>query len=114
MDGTIEVEVRTTESPRDLFGFRLIAPLALGSMLNPVNSTMISPALIPIARDFHATVAQPSWLIGGLYITSAIAQPTLGRLADCLPPRPLPLARLSLLALARITALSPPPLPPPT
>ena len=63
MDGTMEVGVRTTESPRDLFGFRLIAPLALGSMLNPVNSTMISTALIPIARDFHATVAQTSWLI---------------------------------------------------
>ena len=53
----MEVGVRTTESAKDLFGFRLIVPLAFGSMLNPVNSTMISTALIPIARDFHATVA---------------------------------------------------------
>ena len=105
MDRTIELGVRTTESPRDLFGFRLIAPLALGSMLNPVNSTMISTALIPIARNFHATVAQTSWLIGGLYITSAIAQPTMGRLADCLGARRVYLAGLYLIALAGIAGI---------
>jgi hypothetical protein len=58
MDGTTDVGVRTTEFHRDLFGFRLIAPLALGAKLNPLNSTMISTALTPIARDFHAAVAQ--------------------------------------------------------
>ena len=105
MDGTMGVGVRTTESPRDLFGFRLIAPLALGAMLNPVNSTMISTALTPIARDFHATVAQTSWLIGGLYITSAIAQPTMGRLADCLGARRVYLAGLYLIALAGIAGI---------
>jgi len=105
MDGTMGVGVRTTESPRDLFGFRLIAPLALGAMLNPVNSTMISTALTPIARDFHATVAQTSWLIGGLYITSAIAQPTMGRLADCLGARRVYLAGLYLIAIAGIAGI---------
>jgi hypothetical protein len=33
------------------FGFRFVAPLALGSALNPINSTMISTALVPIAAD---------------------------------------------------------------
>ena len=66
------------------FGFRFVAPLALGSMLNPINSTMISTALVPIAGDFHASVAQTGWLVAGLYLTSAIAQPTMGRLADLL------------------------------
>ena len=105
MDGTTDVGVRTTESHRDLFGFRLIAPLALGSMLNPVNSTMISTALIPIATHFHATLAQTSWLIGGLYITSAIAQPTMGRLADCPGARRVYLAGLYLIALAGIAGI---------
>jgi MFS family permease len=105
MDETMEVGVRTTESTRDPFGVRLIAPLALGSMLNPINSTMIATALVPIARDFHATVAATSWLIGGLYITSAIAQPTMGRLADCLGARRVYLAGLYLIALAGIAGI---------
>jgi MFS family permease len=87
---------QSAESP---FGFRFVAPLALGSMLNPINSTMISTALVPIAREFHATVADTSLLIGGLYITSAIAQPTMGRLADRLGARRVFLAGLYLIAL---------------
>ena len=82
------------------FGFRLIAPLALGSTLNPVNSTMISTALVPIAADFHASVAETGWLIAGLYLTSAVAQPTMGRLADLFGPRRVYLASLFLIAFA--------------
>ena len=48
---------------------------------------MISTALVPIAVDFHASVAQTGWLIAGLYLASAIAQPTMGRLADLYGPR---------------------------
>ena len=59
------------------FGPTFVLPLALGSMLNPINSTMISTALAPIAKDFGATVAQTGWLIAGLYLTSAVAQPTM-------------------------------------
>ena len=58
------------------FGPTFVLPLALGSMLNPINSTMISTALAPIGKDFEATVAQTRWLIAGLYLTSAVAQPT--------------------------------------
>jgi hypothetical protein len=47
------------------FGFRFVTPLALGSTLNPINSTMISTALAPIAVALNATVAQTSWLIAG-------------------------------------------------
>jgi MFS family permease len=90
---------QSAESP---FGFRFVAPLALGSMLNPINSTMISTALVPIAREFHATVADTSLLIGGLYITRAIAQPTMGRLADRLGARRVFLAGLYLIALCGV------------
>jgi len=61
------------------FGPRFVLPIALGNTLNPVNSTMIAVALVPIARDFDATVAQTGWLIAGLYLASAVAQPTMGR-----------------------------------
>jgi MFS family permease len=84
------------------FGFRFIAPLALGSTLNPINSTMIATALVPIAADFHASVAETGWLIAGLYLTSAVAQPTMGRLADLFGARRVYLCSLSFVALAGV------------
>ena len=90
------------------FGFRFVTPLALGSTLNPINSTMISTALAPIAVAFSATVAQTGWLIAGLYLTSAIAQPTMGRLADLFGARRIYLFSLVLVASAGIVgALAP-------
>jgi MFS family permease len=86
-----------THSP---FGFRFVVPLALGSTLNPVNSTMIATALVPIASDFHASVAEAGWLIAGLYLASAIAQPTMGRLADLFGARRIYLISLFLVAAA--------------
>jgi MFS family permease len=69
------------------FGVRFMAPLALGAMLNPINSTMLSTALVPIAQSLHAGVDETGWLIAGLYLTTAIAQPTMGRLVDLYGPR---------------------------
>lgn len=84
------------------FGFRFVAPLALGATLNPINSTMIATALVPIAADFHASAAEAGWLIAGLYLASAIAQPTMGRLADLFGPRRVYLFALMLVALAGV------------
>ena len=87
-------------SERSPFDFRFVAPLALGSTLNPINSTMIATALVPIANDFHASVAAAGWLIAGLYLASAIAQPTMGRLADLFGARRVYLVSLVLVAAA--------------
>ncbi len=64
------------------FGVALVAPLALGSLLNPINSSMIATALAPIGRAFDVGVSQTVWLVAALYVTSAVAQPTMGKLAD--------------------------------
>ncbi len=82
------------------FGFTFVTPLALGSALNPINSTMIATALVPIATSLHVSAAQVGWLIAGLYLASAIAQPTMGRLADLFGPRRVFLCSLVLVALA--------------
>jgi len=87
------------------FGFRFLAPLAFGSLLNPINSTMISTALGPIRSDFHTSVAQTAWLIAGLYLASAIAQPTLGRMADVFGPRRIYLFGLCVVGLAGLASL---------
>jgi len=63
---------------------------------------MISTALAPIAIAFSATVAETGWLIAGLYLTSAIAQPTMGRLADLFGPRRIYLISLVLVAIAGV------------
>ncbi|AKV00368.1 Permease of the major facilitator superfamily [Labilithrix luteola] len=64
------------------FGVTLVAPLVLGSLLNPINSSMIATALAPIGRAFHVGVSETVWLVASLYVTSAVAQPTMGKLAD--------------------------------
>jgi MFS family permease len=75
--------VRASPAPAAVgFGPRFVAPLFIGSMLNPVNSTMIAVALIPIGRSYHVGVAATVWLVSSLYLASAIAQPVLGEVAD--------------------------------
>ncbi|MBU3863193.1 MFS transporter [Streptomyces sp. 4503] len=71
----------------DPFGPRLMAPLLIGSVLNPVNSTMIATGLVAIGHDFGVRAAQTAWLVASLYLASAVAQPAMGRLADLLGPR---------------------------
>ncbi|WP_326658165.1 MFS transporter [Streptomyces sp. NBC_00385] len=76
------------------FSARLTAPLLLGSLLNPLNTTMISTALVAIGHHFGIGAADTAWLISVLYLASAVAQPVLGRLADVLGPRRVFLAGL--------------------
>jgi hypothetical protein len=65
---------QTNREPKP-FGFRFVAPLALGATLNPINSTMLAVAIVPIADSLHVGVAQAGWLIAGLYLAAAVAQP---------------------------------------
>ncbi|WP_428950275.1 MFS transporter [Streptomyces sp. cg35] len=76
------------------FRARLTAPLLLGSVLNPLNTTMISTALVAIGHHFGIGAADTAWLISVLYLASAVAQPVLGKLADALGPRRVFLAGL--------------------
>jgi len=72
---------------RRAFGARLTAPLLLGSLLNPLNTTMISTALVAIGHDFGVGAADTAWLVSVLYLASAVSQPVLGKLADSIGPR---------------------------
>ena len=82
------------------FDRRLIAPMILGSILNPVNSSMIAVALVPIGIAFGASAAQTVWLVSGLYVATAIGQPVVGRLVDLFGPRRLYLAGAALVGIA--------------
>ncbi|MFF1632270.1 hypothetical protein [Leifsonia sp. NPDC058248] len=51
----------------------------MGAALNPINGSIIVTALVGIASDLHATPASASALVAGLYLASAVAQPTMGK-----------------------------------
>ncbi|WP_269858788.1 MFS transporter [Streptomyces sp. RPT161] len=90
------------------FGRKFITPLLLGSVLNPVNSTMIATALAAIGTDLHVGAAQTAWLMASLYLASAIGQPLMGRFADLLGPRRVFLVSLVLVCAAgAVGALAP-------
>ncbi|NUR60234.1 MAG: MFS transporter [Catenulispora sp.] len=74
--------------------------MILGSILNPVNSSMLAVALIPIGRAFHAAPSQTAWLVSGLYLATAVGQPVIGRLVDAFGPRPLYLLGTALVGVA--------------
>ncbi len=87
------------------FDRRLVAPMVLGSVLNPVNSSIIAVSLVPIGRDLGASPAETAWLVSGLYLATAVGQPVVGRLVDVLGPRRLYLAGSALVGLAGLLGL---------
>jgi MFS family permease len=69
------------------FAWRFVTPLLAGSALNPINSSLIATALVPIAAALHVPVAQTAVLVSALYVATAIAQPTAGKMAEEFGPR---------------------------
>lgn len=69
------------------FSWRFVAPLYMGSTLNPINSSIIATALVPIAEAINVSVAQTTLLVTVLYLASSIAQPTAGKLSEEFGPR---------------------------
>jgi MFS family permease len=93
-----EQDPSTRSSPARLRPLFILA-IALGTVLQPLNSSMIAVALVSIRTDFDAGAAA-SWLVSGMYITTAVAAPAMGRLADMIGARRVFLAGMVLTALA--------------
>ncbi|MFJ9422239.1 MFS transporter [Streptomyces sp. NPDC101249] len=92
----------------DGFDRGLIAPMLIGSVLNPVNSSMIAVALVPIGIAFGAPPAETAWLVSALYLATAVGQPVVGRLVDMFGPRTLYLIGTGLVGVAGLLgALAP-------
>ena len=84
----------TALSLRTAAGRRIMIPIMLATMLNPLNSSLILTALVPIGTEFHAGPLQTGWLIGGLYLSSAVSQTPLGKVVDVLGARRVLIAGL--------------------
>src|SRR5690242_13564903 len=91
--------------PSERFDRRLVAPMVLGSVLNPVNSSIIAVSLVPIGHDLGATPSRTVWLISALYLATAVGQPVVGRLVDLVGPRAVYLTGTALVGLAGLLGL---------
>ena len=81
------------------FSWRFTAPLFVGSALNPVNSSLIATALLPIARGLNIQIGQTAILVTALYLASTVAQPTAGKAAEVFGPRRVFMAGIAMVAL---------------
>jgi MFS family permease len=74
-------------------------PLYVGSALNPINSSIIATAMVPIAAELDVPVGATAVLVSSLYLASAVAQPTAGKLAEVFGPRRIFLSGIVLVLL---------------
>jgi MFS family permease len=81
------------------FGWKFTTPLYVGAALNPVNSSLIATALVPIAAALHVPVGSTAVLVSCLYLACAVAQPTAGKLSEEFGPRRVFLAGIALVLL---------------
>jgi EmrB/QacA subfamily drug resistance transporter len=77
---------------------------ALGTMLMPLNSTMVAVALPDVVDDLGSTLAASAWLVSGYLIAQAALQPLSGKLGDRFGRRPLILYGLASFGLASMGA----------
>jgi MFS family permease len=97
--------VSLATAPRTSFDRRLIAPMILGSALNPVNSSIIAVSLVPIGHALGEPPSRTAWLVSALYLATAIGQPVVGRLIDVLGPRRLYLIGTAMVGVAGVIGL---------
>lgn len=93
------------------FGPRFSIPILIGPALNPINTTMIAVALLPIQRAVGVSAATVLWLVAGLYVVSAVCLPAMGKLSDAFGPRRVQLAGLLVVAAAGVVPLACPTFP---
>jgi EmrB/QacA subfamily drug resistance transporter len=86
----------------------LVLAVGLGTLLNPLNSSMIAVALTRLQHEFQLSFADASWLISAFYLASAAAQPVMGKLGDMFGPKRLFITGLVIVAISSSLApLSP-------
>ncbi|MFU0791841.1 MAG: MFS transporter [Virgibacillus proomii] len=81
-----------------------IITIGLGTLLNPLNSSMIAVAVTRLQDDFTLSFVNASWLISIFYLASAAGQPVMGKLSDMFGSKRLFMTGLALVAFASLLA----------
>ncbi|MCU1681216.1 MAG: hypothetical protein JWQ81_1955 [Amycolatopsis sp.] len=100
----------STETTSDLtkrFSPRMVTPLVASAILNPINSTLIAVALVPIGQSFGAGPGQTAWLISALYLATAVGQPVVGLFVDRFGAHKVLLSGATIVLLAGIAGMFP-------
>jgi MFS transporter, DHA2 family, methylenomycin A resistance protein len=82
----------------------VLAPVALGTMLAPLNSTMIAVAIPSLLGDFNRPLTWGAWIVTSYLVAMAAVQPLGGSLGDRYGQRRLFLIGLTLFVVATVTA----------
>jgi len=82
----------------------LVLTISLGTLLNPLNSSMISVALTRLQHVLDLSFGSATWLISIFYLASAVGQPVMGKLGDMFGPKRLFLSGLVLVAISSVLA----------
>jgi MFS family permease len=83
----------------------MVAAVAVGTLLNPLNSSMIAVALVSLSAGFEVSLATATWLVSAFYLGGAIGYPLMGQLADRFGPRRV--FNVGLILVAVTSALAP-------
>jgi MFS family permease len=90
---------------RPLLPWWFVGSVALGTLLNPLNSSMIAVALVSLGTTFHVSLGTAIWLVSSFYLAGAAGQPLMGRLADLVGPRRIFCLGFLLVGIASLLAL---------
>ncbi|QSE80193.1 MFS transporter [Rhodococcus koreensis] len=102
MSGTVADTAVAQKSPS--VPFRVSGSVATGSILQPLNSSMIAVAIVGIAAQFGSS-SGITWVISALYIATAVTAPMAGKLGALLGARKVYLGGLALVALGSVAGL---------
>jgi EmrB/QacA subfamily drug resistance transporter len=97
----------TGKSPKGFFAsaeFPVLLTVVLGTMLAPLNSTMIVVALPQVMDHFNTGLSAAGWLVTGYLIGMASLQPVAGKIGDRIGRRMLVLGGLVLFGMVSVGA----------
>lgn len=84
------------------YAWRLLSVTSLGVLLAASNASSMDVALPTVARHFHATATEASWMVLAYMVVNTAFILVFGRLADLIGRRPLYIAGLACLTLASL------------
>ncbi len=82
----------------------LIAAIAFGIILNPLNTSMITVALPEIKNEFLLSSKDITWLIASYFIVCAICLPLIGKMSDVYGRKKIFLSGLLLVSISSLAA----------
>ena len=84
----------TSEQPSARLSKSFLSAVALGTMIAPLNATMVAVVLSDISDEFSLSLRAVSWIVIAYLIGMAVVQPIAGKLGDLVGRRGLYLGAL--------------------